>query len=440
MPAATLSLPLISGYRPDAILIWQRGTGVSQAQFLGAAATLAVRLPASATHILPLAESRAAFMVAFAAGLLSGRPCLLPSTGSNAAIASLRLAHPAAIVLSDTAAHCTAAGDLLMNTAFDDAVWVEATAPQIPAAQLAAIVHTSGSTGTPKAEPKSWAALVATAERASARFFKGVNIVATVPPQHMFGLEASVMLALAAGCTVDAVRPFFPADVAAALASLPAPRLLVTTPVHLRALVAAGVQLPKLGMVLSATAPLAIELAERVETLFHAPLYEIYGCTEAGSLATRRTTRDADWRLYPDLRLEADEDGTLLHASYLPGPVRLSDDIELLDAEHFRLLGRSSEMLKVAGKRIALGEITQALLAIPGVEDGVVFAPEVGAAIERPAALVVAPGLSVAQVLAALSLKLDAVFLPRPLKLVAKLPRNAVGKISRAALLEALNG
>ena len=310
----------------------------------------------------------------------------------------------------------------------------------IPGDQLAAIAHTSGSTGTPKPEAKSWAALVATAERAAGRFLRTAHIVATVPPQHMFGLEASVMLALVGGCVVDDSRPFFPADIAAALARLPAPRLLVTTPVHLRACVAAGVQLPALGMVLSATAPLSVELAAAAEAAFHAPVYEIYGCTEAGSLATRRTTRDGSWRLYPDVNLQASSEGTVLRASYLAGPVLLGDSIELLDAEHFRLLGRDSEMLKVAGKRMALGELTAALLAVPGVEDAVVFMPGQGGELERPAALVVAPALGVAEVLAGLSAKIDPVFLPRPLKLVAALPRNAVGKLPRAALLEVLNG
>lgn len=433
------ALPLIAGYRPQAPLIWLCGSAISQARFLGAAAALAARLPAGASHVLPLAESRAGFMLAFAAALLTGKPALLPAAGSASALAALRRAHPAAVVVSDVPAHCSTEQDLLLGELFGDAEWTAAT-PTIPAAQLAAIVYTSGSTGTPKPQPKTWAALIATAQSAASRFGRAVHIVATVPPQHMFGLEASVMMALACGCTVDAGRPFFPADVAMVLASVPAPRLLVTTPIHLRACVSAGLPLPALGMVLSATAPLGAELAAAAEAAFNAPVYEIYGCTEAGSLATRRTTRDAAWRLYQGLRLQAVAAGSLLHADYLPGPVMLSDRIEQIDAAHFRLLGRDSELLKVAGKRIALGELTQALLAIPGVEDAVVFATDASAAVERPAALVVAPNLSVAEVQDALAQKVDAVFLPRPLRLVASLPRNAVGKLPRALLLELLDG
>jgi acyl-coenzyme A synthetase/AMP-(fatty) acid ligase len=56
----------------------------------------------------------------------------------------------------------------------------------------------------------------------------------------------------------------------------------------------------------------------------------------------------------------------------------------------------------------------------------------------RPAALVVAPDLAEAQILAALGTMVDPVFLPRPLVRVARLPRNTVGKLPQAALLAEL--
>ena len=70
------------------------------------------------------------------------------------------------------------------------------------------------------------------------------TLVATVPPQHMYGFESSVLIALHGGAAFDAERPFYPADVVAALARTPAPRMLVTTPFHLKALLDAGLLLP----------------------------------------------------------------------------------------------------------------------------------------------------------------------------------------------------
>ena len=89
-------------------------------------------------------------------------------------------------------------------------------------------------------------------------------------------------------------------------------------------------------------------------------------------------------------------------------------------------------MIKVAGKRASLQELTRQILALPGVEDAVVFLPDDDA---RPAAAVVAPGLTAAAILRELRTRLDGVFVPRPLVIVDELPRNSVGKLPREELL-----
>jgi acyl-coenzyme A synthetase/AMP-(fatty) acid ligase len=53
---------------------------------------------------------------------------------------------------------------------------------------------------------------------------------------------------------------------------------------------------------------------------------------------------------------------------------------------------------------------------------------------------VVAPDRCEAALLEELRLALDPVFLPRPLRCVAALPRNETGKLARATLLAALKG
>ena len=138
----------------------------------------------------------------------------------------------------------------------------------------------------------------------------GVTLVATVPSQHMYGFESTVLLALLGGAAFDTGRPFYPADIAAALARVPRPRMLVTTPFHLKTLLDSGVTLPPIDLVLCATAPLSPQLAARAEAALAAPLVEIYGCTEAGQVATRRTTagrRVADLRRRCTSRGDGDE-------------------------------------------------------------------------------------------------------------------------------------
>ena len=139
-------------------------------------------------------------------------------------------------------------------------------------------------------------------------------------------------------------------------------------------------------------------------------------------------------------RIQPRPDGAQIDAAWLAAPVLLQDLIELLPQGRFRLAGRAADLLEIAGKRASLGELTRRLLAIPGVQDGVVFLPDTAGPVQRVAALVVAPELDEAAVFAALREVVDPVYLPRPLKRVSALPRNATGKLPLAALLEALRG
>jgi acyl-coenzyme A synthetase/AMP-(fatty) acid ligase len=215
--------------------------------------------------------------------------------------------------------------------------------------------------------------------------------------------------------------------------------VLVTTPVHLRALVASGVALPPLAGIVSATAPLPVELARDAEARFGCEVRELFGSTETCVIARRRTARDDAWTPLPGVRVFATGDATEVHAAHLPAPVRLADRVEVDDGGRFVLRGRQADLLEIAGKRASLGDLTRRLLEVPGVEDACVFQHE-GAPgdVARVAALVVAPALAEAEILDALRAGVDPAFLPRPLRKVAALPRNETGKLPRAELLALL--
>ncbi|WP_293390847.1 AMP-binding protein [Nevskia sp.] len=392
---------------PVEIIVWRGGQSVSRSQFDAEARQLAGALPKDRA-LLNLCQDRYRFLLALAAAGMVGARSLLP-TNSDA-------------ITDDQAA-------FRLDDAGVDAL--RAAAIGVPrAAQPAVTVYTSGSSGQPQAHPKSWPMLIEPARRAAARLFDGTrpNIVATVPSQHMYGLETTAIWALAGLAAIHDGRPFYPQDIAAALAEIPLPRLLVTVPLHLRALVAAGIVLPTLHGIVCATAPLSDTLAAEAEAQFGCPVREIYGCTEAASVATRRTTGGPAWQLHADTRLDITTSPARLVAPWLPEPVPLHDQFALQDDGCFSLLGRSGDLLKVGGKRTSLAELTQTLLALPGVVDAVVFMPDDDVA-ARPAALVVAPGLSTAQIRDQLASRIDALFLPRPLHRVDRLPRSDSGKL-----------
>ncbi|GAA0917993.1 xanthomonadin biosynthesis 3-hydroxybenozate--AMP ligase XanA2 [Rothia nasimurium] len=437
--AAAPRLPLLAG-PPSRVVAWRDGRAVSAGEFLAHAQRVAASLP-DASAAVNLCEDRYAFLVAFVALILRGQINLLPPSRAPHAVDEVMAQHAGAYAIGDLALAPAPFGYVRMPT-LHESVPAYGEVPAIAADAIVAIGYTSGSTGRPKPNVKTWGAFVAS-NAGNERMLRkvigdGFHSVATVPPQHMYGMETSVLMPLLSEVGIHAGRPFFPADVAAALAQLPEPRVLVTTPVHLRALVESGVAFPSLAAFVSATAPMPRELAMAAEARFGAPLYEVFGSTETCVFASRRTSTDDDWLLYEGASLHPQPDGTQVEAPQLAEPIVLADIVTLHDeGRRFRLCGRNTDLLEIAGKRASLGDLNRRLLAIEGVRDGVLFQLDEAdnSGIRRIAGLVVAPGLGEQDVLNALRSAVDPVFLPRPLRFVAELPRNETGKLPRGALL-----
>ena len=434
--------PLISHSKPDQVFAYRAGLPVSIAQFLGEVEILARALP-DRCHILNLCADRYRFAVGFSAALLRGQTSLLPPNYTPSFVARLGQSFPDMYCLADGEVQLPDVEVMQYPQVPAKGGTVMPSVPAIPGAQRAALVFTSGSTGHPVAHPKSWGSLCkgAVAEAASLNITRdsGMAVLGTVPAQHMYGLESSMLIAMQNGLALVAERPFYPADICAQLAALPQPRCLVTTPIHLRSLLSESRHLPAVAFVLCATAPLAPQLASEAEARFGAPLYEIYGYTEAGMVASRRTTSGAAWHLLAGVGLVQDENGSRMVGGHVEIEAPLSDVVAGNPDGTFTLHGRSADMVNIAGKRSSLSSLNHHLNEIPGVRDGVFFMPDDSdVATRRPLAFVVAPGLRGEDILAALRHSVDAVFLPRPLYFVAALPRDGSGKLTRTALTQLL--
>jgi acyl-coenzyme A synthetase/AMP-(fatty) acid ligase len=438
------SLPLIAHDRPDSIVAYRAGEAITAERFLQDARALAARLP-DGGYVLNVCRDRYRFTVGLAASLIAGRCSVLPSSHTPEVVRQLREFAADLFCLTDDPDNRIELAQILY-THSDDAQPLARGArwqvPTIDADRIAAYVFTSGSTGTPLPHPKTWGRLVACVRDGVARLAPidraACAIMATVPAQHMYGFESTVLLPLLSGSALCAERPFFPADIAAMLQSVPAPRVLFSTPVHLRALLSAEVTLPALELIVSATAMLSANTAREVERRFGAPLQEIYGSTETGQIATRRTAVEDRWRLWPQVRLTVSEQGCMAQGGHVGTPTPLSDVLERIDEEHFLLHGRNADLVNIAGKRNSIGYLNHQLNAIAGVVDGAFFVREETedslAGSGRLAAIVVAPGLDAATILQALRERIDPVFLPRPVLLVAQLPRNETGKLPQQLL------
>ncbi|WP_354683669.1 AMP-binding protein [Cupriavidus necator] len=442
-------LPIVTHASPEGVFAWAHGRSVTVRQFLADATRLADALPAG-DHVFNACTDRYRFTVGLCAALLAGKATLLPPSQTPEMVRQLAAFAPDAFCLHDQ----PGAEFAMPACRYPEGDAADATAgpvdvPRIAAAQVMAYVFTSGSTGTPVPHRKTWGAMALCARAAAQRLGlldgRAWTLVGTVPPQHMFGLEATVMLALQGGAALASATAFYPADVRDTLASVRGPRALVSSPVHLRTLVQSGMAMPPADLLLCATAPLGRELATETESLFDAPLCEIYGSTETGQLATRRTAQTDTWTLVPGVRLQAraaaDGDTEMwATGGHIEQPVPLGDAIEPLDDEHFLLHGRKADLLNIAGKRSSLAYLNHQLNAIDGVQDAAFFMPDdahegdLRGQVARLAAVVVAPGVAPAQILRALRTRIDPAFLPRPLLFAGSLPRNAAGKLPREAL------
>lgn len=440
------SLPLLAAVDLDAPVAWRQGEAISARRFLADARAESARLP-GAGPMVNLCGDRYRFAVGLGAALMRGHTSLLPPNALPDTLARLRGAHAGLYGYTDDAALAVPELPMLRATLAAPDAATDSTVPAIAADLQAACLLTSGSTGQPQPHAKTWGQIVvnirAEAERL-AEFLEcptltGVNLLATVPAQHSYGFESSVLLALLGGAAFDSGRPFYPADVARALARLPRPRVLVTTPFHLKTLLLSEVPLPPTDLVLCATAPLSPQLALQAERVFGGPLVEIYGCTEAGQVATRRTVHGEVWRTFGALRLkrevDAGQERFIVEGGHVVEPTPLSDVLQLESAQRFRLLGRANDLIHVAGKRSSLAHLNHHLNSIEGVVDGAFWMPdEVADGIVRPIAFVVAPGLGAAQIGAALRVRLEAQFVPRRIVHVDALPREATGKLTAESL------
>ncbi len=441
------TIPLIAHKSPEAVVAYRGGMAVSALSFISDANRVAQLLP-KGRHVLNACVDRYQFAVALAACLITEKISLLPPTYLPEVIHNLRDFAPDVFCVTDgQSAEVDLPTVIIPEGPAVPRVPAEIggqfAIPHIGKDQIVAHVFTSGSTGTPVPHLKTWGRLVdnvrVEAERLGFNDGRRHAVVATVPPQHMYGFESSVLVALQSGQAFCAERPFYPIDIAGTLARLPRPLVLVTTPIHLRAMLASSVTVPALDLVLCATAPLDLGVAQATESRLGAPLLEIYGTTETGQIASRRPTLSTEWNLWPGVELRQRDGVTTAAGGHIEKPTPLGDIVEILANNHFKLMGRIEDLVNIAGKRSSLAYLNHQLTSLPGVQDGSFYLREARAAASvigspRLGALVVCPGVSAETIMRGLKARIDPVFLPRPLQLVDVIPRNSTGKLIRATV------
>ena len=388
-------------------------------------------------YSINLCDDRYHFLVVFSACVLLKQVSLFPSSRAEKELERLRTLYPDNYLVEDSSIQkiCRekVSLQLFTNSNF-----------KIQRDQVVSIIFTSGSTGIPKRNVKTWGQLLVSAERVKQRFNfneeKQHSIVATVPPQHMYGFETTIIYPLILGVAIHASCPFYPLDIQKALLEMPAPCVLVTTPLHLKACNSNEKQWPKIDFVISATAIMPKDVANNAEKILNTRVFEIYGCSETGAIATRQMTVNARWQLLNDYVVETINEKTVLYVLGTEKKIVIPDILETYDDSYFKLVGRDSDLVNIGGKRGSLSNLTNILKSIDGVNDAIYFLPdEVKGMGNRLAALVIALDCDKKKLRHELKKSVDSVFLPRPLIFVDSLPYNALGKLPLARLIAVLN-
>lgn len=233
-------------------------------------------------------------------------------------------------------------------------------------------IFTSGSTGTPRRVIKPIHSLDREAALLAERFAErlaGCRIVASVVPQHLYGLTFRIFLPMSLGLPLHAAMTYY----AEQLTALPATHRygFISSPAFLKRLDHALTP-PPLALIVSAGGMLP--WGDVVQTRAWADVTpdEIYGSTETGILAWRyRADDDTPWLPFNGMRFVMENEAWRVFSPLIPEPTGLLLDDNLAFDEHglFRLHGRRGRVVKIEEKRISLCEVEQRLLALEGIVD-----------------------------------------------------------------------
>jgi long-chain acyl-CoA synthetase len=215
--------------------------------------------------------------------------------------------------------------------------------------------------------------------------------------------------------------------------------------------------LPKLRLCISAGAPLSAVVARRFHEKFKQPIHSFYGSSECGGICY-----DRDGTIFEDgfvgpamenvdleiVDVEAAASQVRVRSAavgegYFPEPDReklgggvfVPDDLLARRGSGFKISGRISDLINVAGKKVNPAEVEAHLLRFAGVNQAVVFGCPSSLRNEEVAACVVAKaGLVEANLMEFCRAELSTWQVPKRIFLVDEIPVNERGKISRREL------
>ena len=222
-------------------------------------------------------------------------------------------------------------------------------------------------------------------------------------------------------------------------------------------------ELPKLRLCISAGAPLPLEIARKFREKFGRSIHSFYGSSECGGICY-----DRDARLEEPGFVGAPMNGVqieMLEANVAASRIRIQslaagdgyfpepdieklggggfapDDLLSSSGDGFRIVGRVSDVINVAGKKVNPAEVEAELLRFDGVRAAVVFGRESTLRNEEVAACVAASAaVREKELLEFCRQRLSGWQVPKRIFFVDEIPVNERGKVSRRELAQRFRG
>ncbi|HXX41100.1 MAG TPA: class I adenylate-forming enzyme family protein [Chthoniobacterales bacterium] len=215
--------------------------------------------------------------------------------------------------------------------------------------------------------------------------------------------------------------------------------------------------LPKLRLCISAGAPLSITVAKNFRGKFQLPIHSFYGASECGGICYDRDgTNEIEGFVGAPMEnvdiemLDPASDSSQVRIrsaavgdGYFPDPdsdklgegIFVPDDLLARAGAGFKIVGRTSDLINVAGKKVNPAEIEAYLRHCRGVREAVVFGLNSVRRNEEVAACVVGEdNLRENELLESARRTLSPWQVPKRIFIVDTIPANERGKISRREL------
>jgi len=243
------------------------------------------------------------------------------------------------------------------------------------------LYFTSGTTGLPTGVYKTKENSIKQAEALLKTIadMKFTRVVTTVPFVHIYGIDIGAVVPYLLDVDVWTKENFLPEELAIEAAK--EGTLVVTTPVFIKALnrIKHDVKFSN-SMFLTSTAPLPLEDGKEFHENYDCSVSQLFASTETGLMGNKRDDEQI-LVAYDGVSIGENDNMLMVSSPFvtkkvlnkgviedITPPFQTEDIVEILSEHEFKLLGRSSNLVKVAGKRISTLQIEGIIEAMDGID------------------------------------------------------------------------